>query len=137
MLHLLAAFGLLAQVAMAAVPGVKPLLFRCGSENPPEDILATAKSMATNPSTLAAAAAAINVKTYFHVVTTKAAQGSVTQTQLNNQVGLFLSPAIAGLASISEMLSCNTLAFYIIRHAFNGLHGRSEPYCLCIRLTHL
>lgn len=89
MLHLLAITGLLARIALAAVPGVKPLLFRCGSENPPQDILESARAMAANPSTQAAAAASINVKTYFHVVTTRAKQGSVTQTQLNNQVSRY------------------------------------------------
>ncbi|KAL9042293.1 MAG: hypothetical protein Q9214_003827 [Letrouitia sp. 1 TL-2023] len=88
MLHLLAITGLLARIALAAVPGVKPLLFRCGSENPPQDILDSARAMAANPSTQAAAAASINVKTYFHVVTTRAKQGSVTQTELNNQLSV-------------------------------------------------
>ena len=75
--------GLLA-TTMAAVIGEKPIEFRCGSENPPAEIVAQAQAMAVRPQPLAAQA--INVKTYFHVVTTAAKAGSITQTQLNNQV---------------------------------------------------
>lgn len=76
--------GLLA-TTMAAVIGEKPIEFRCGSENPPADILAQAAAMSHGPKPLAAQAT-INVNTYFHVVTTQAKAGSITQTQLNNQV---------------------------------------------------
>ena len=75
--------GLLA-TAMAAVIGEKPIEFRCGSENPPAEILAQAAAMSAHPQPLAAQT--INVQTYFHVVTTQAKAGSITQTQLNNQV---------------------------------------------------
>lgn len=75
--------GLLA-TTMAAVIGEKPIQFRCGSENPPADILAQAAAMSYGPKPLAAQA--INVNTYFHVVTTQTKAGSITQTQLNNQV---------------------------------------------------
>lgn len=77
--------GLLA-TTMAAVIGEKPIEFRCGSENPPAEILVQAQAMAARPQPMAAAAATINVNTYFHVVTTAAKRGSITQTQLNNQV---------------------------------------------------
>ena len=75
--------GLLA-TAMAAVIGEKPIQFRCGSENPPADILAQAAAMSHAPTPLAAQS--INIPTYFHVVTTQAKAGSVTQAQLNSQV---------------------------------------------------
>ena len=75
--------GLLA-TTMAAVIGEKPIEFRCGSENPPADIVAQAQAMAIRPQPMAGQT--INVQTYFHVVTTQAKAGSVTQTQLNNQV---------------------------------------------------
>ncbi|KAL9116821.1 MAG: hypothetical protein Q9187_006650, partial [Circinaria calcarea] len=65
-----------------------PAPFRCGSENPPADIMAQANAFRTqtDPAPAAAAAGTINVKTYFHVVTTSAKAGSITQTQLNNQL---------------------------------------------------
>ena len=75
--------GLMA-TTMAAVIGEKPIEFRCGSENPPADILAQAAAMNRGPKPLAVQP--INVQTYFHVVTTQAKAGSITQTQLNNQV---------------------------------------------------
>lgn len=67
-----------------------PAPFRCGSENPPADILAQAKAFhaQTGPAAAAAAAGTINVNTYFHVVTTSANAGSVTQAQLDSQVRL-------------------------------------------------
>ncbi|KAL8788880.1 MAG: hypothetical protein Q9195_007094 [Heterodermia aff. obscurata] len=77
--------GLLA-TAMAAVIGEKPIEFRCGSENPPAEILAQAAAMSHAPTPLAAQS--INIQTYFHVVTTQAKAGSVTQTQLNNQLAV-------------------------------------------------
>ena len=80
--------GLLA-TAMAAVIGEKPIEFRCGSENPPAEILAQAAAMSHAPTPLAAQS--INIQTYFHVVTTQAKAGSVTQAQLNSQVQLSLS----------------------------------------------
>lgn len=80
--------GLLA-TAMAAVIGEKPIEFRCGSENPPAEILAQAAAMSHAPTPLAAQS--INIQTYFHVVTTQAKAGSVTQAQLNSQVLLFFS----------------------------------------------
>ena len=85
--------GLLA-TTMAAVIGEKPIEFRCGSENPPADILAQAAAMSHGPKPLAAQA--INVNTYFHVVTTSAKAGTITQTQLNNQVN---SPKLYGSVS--------------------------------------
>ncbi|KAI4169197.1 MAG: hypothetical protein LQ343_005859 [Gyalolechia ehrenbergii] len=69
--------------ALAAVPGVKSKYVRCGADSPPAELVATAESMTFRPQTLAAS---INVKTYFHVVTSSLKVGQYTQTQLNNQL---------------------------------------------------
>ena len=81
----LALLGLVG-TAMATAIGERATLLRCGSEHPPADILAQAAAMNANHAPVPLAGQTINIKTYFHVVTTSAAQGSVTQTQLNNQV---------------------------------------------------
>ena len=87
-LAVVALVALQAGNAIAAAVAL-PAPFRCGSENPPADILAQAKVFhaQTGPVAVAAAAAGtINVSTYFHVVTTTANAGSITQAQLDNQV---------------------------------------------------
>ncbi|KAL8708931.1 MAG: hypothetical protein Q9220_006263 [cf. Caloplaca sp. 1 TL-2023] len=71
---------------MAAVPAVKETYVRCGADSPSPELMAVAQSMGTRPSP--AAARTLNVNTYFHVVTTSAKQGSITQTQLNNQLAV-------------------------------------------------
>ena len=82
---ILALCALHVQSAIAAAITAKSTFVRCGTENPSAELLAEAAAMAKGPQPNVAAAS-INVKTYFHVVTTQAAKGSVTQTQLNNQV---------------------------------------------------
>ncbi|MCJ1258876.1 hypothetical protein MMC24_006710 [Lignoscripta atroalba] len=93
MFHNLAPLALLALQAggaIAAAISAAPVVFRCGSENPPAALLAEAQAMGAKQFAPAAAAAArtISVNTYFHVVTTAAKRGSVTQTQLNNQLAV-------------------------------------------------
>ena len=110
-----ALFGLLAPI-MAAVIGEKPIEFRCGSENPPAEIVAQAQAMAIRPQPMAAQT--INVNTYFHVVTTQAKVGIVTQTQLNNQVS-------TSLLLNADSLSCS------LRVAFFGSNTQPINY-----LTH-
>jgi len=83
----LASLALHAGLALsAAKPPITP--FRCGSDNPPEEIQAQAKEFFAQAETAKAAAAhaPIVVNTYFHVVTSTAKQGRYTQTQLNNQL---------------------------------------------------
>lgn len=77
-------------IAAAIAAPAAPIPFRCGSENPPADILAQADAFRTHsgPDSVAAAAATLNIKTYFHVVTTSAKAGTITQTQLNNQLAV-------------------------------------------------
>ncbi|KAI4111014.1 MAG: hypothetical protein LQ345_006899 [Seirophora villosa] len=82
-LRTLAWYALWASTALAAVPAQK--YTRCGTEAPAPELLAAAQSMRVDPEAYAAAAT-LNVNTYFHVVTTAAKQGSVTQTQLNDQL---------------------------------------------------
>ena len=84
-LNFLALCALHAQSAIAAAISAQPAYVRCGTEQPSAEFLAEAEAMAKGPQPNVAAAS-INVNTYFHVVTTSAAKGSVTQTQLNNQV---------------------------------------------------
>ncbi|KAL8950594.1 MAG: hypothetical protein Q9222_003374 [Ikaeria aurantiellina] len=86
MLRSLALCALWATSALAAVPAVKDAYVRCGTDSPSPELLAAAQSMAIRPT--AAAARTLNVNVYFHVVTTSAKQGSVTQAQLNNQLSV-------------------------------------------------
>ncbi|KAL8959889.1 MAG: hypothetical protein Q9183_005558, partial [Haloplaca sp. 2 TL-2023] len=88
MLLSLALNALWATIAFAAPPAVKETYVRCGATNPPLELVATANDMAKAPQSFTAAAASINVRTFFHVVTSRAAQGSVTQTQLSNQLAV-------------------------------------------------
>ena len=81
----LALCALHVQSAIAAAIAAQPAYVRCGTAHPSAEMLAEAEAMAKGPQPNVGAAT-INVNTYFHVVTTQAAQGSVTQTQLNNQV---------------------------------------------------
>lgn len=88
-LAVIALLALQAGNAIAAAVAL-PAPFRCGSENPPAEIVAQAKLFHAQPGRVAAVAAAdtINVNAYFHVVTTSASEGSITQGQLDNQVRL-------------------------------------------------
>lgn len=64
-----------------------PRPFRCGSENPPEEIKAKALDFSvSSDAERLAAHAPIVINTYFHVVTSTQKQGQYSQTQLNNQV---------------------------------------------------
>ncbi|KAL8784300.1 MAG: hypothetical protein Q9213_004058 [Squamulea squamosa] len=78
--------ALWASSALAAPPTVKQAFVRCGTDDPPAALVAQAQSMAIHPEAQTAAAATINVNTYFHVVESTTKKGSVTQAQLNNQV---------------------------------------------------
>lgn len=89
MLRSLAMCALWASSTLAGVPAIKETYVRCGADNPSAELVATAQSMSVRP--LPAVARTLAVNTYFHVVTTSAAQGSITQTQLNNQVGISYS----------------------------------------------
>ncbi|KAL9578026.1 MAG: hypothetical protein Q9212_005989 [Teloschistes hypoglaucus] len=84
MLRSLALYALWASSALAAVPAVKQSFVRCGTDNPSPELQAAANAMGVRPVPLAGQT--INVRTYFHVVTTQAAQGSITQSQLNDQL---------------------------------------------------
>ncbi|KAL8772548.1 MAG: hypothetical protein Q9209_002209 [Squamulea sp. 1 TL-2023] len=86
MLRSLSLCALWATSALAAPPTVKQGFVRCGTNDPPAALVAEAQSMAKSPEILAAAAAPINVRTYFHVVESSVKKGSVTQAQLNNQL---------------------------------------------------
>ncbi|KAL8923189.1 MAG: hypothetical protein Q9208_004752 [Pyrenodesmia sp. 3 TL-2023] len=89
MLRSIALCGLWLSSALAAPPAIKQRYVRCGTENPAAEIVAAAQSMRLNPEPFAAAAAAtLNVNVYFHVVTSAAKRGIVTQTQLNNQLAV-------------------------------------------------
>ena len=62
---------------------------KCGSTNPPAEVIAAAdnfRQQNVGPQALIAAHDPIVVNTYFHVVTSSSKQGRYTQTQLNNQV---------------------------------------------------
>lgn len=69
-----------------------PRVRKCGSTDPPEEIVESARqfasAVAANEISVEAAAAhaPIVINTYFHVVTSSSKQGRYTQTQLNNQV---------------------------------------------------
>ncbi|KAL9131686.1 MAG: hypothetical protein Q9217_000427 [Psora testacea] len=84
----LVCLALQAGSALAAVmQRAEPDVFRCGSENPPLEILSQAEQFSKSFAPQAAAAhAPIVVNTYFHVVTSTTKQGQYTQTQLNNQL---------------------------------------------------
>lgn len=71
--------------AFAAVPAVKQTYVRCGADSPPAELVAAAQTMPFAPQG-AQPQVAINVRTYFHVVTSTAKKGLYTQTQLNNQI---------------------------------------------------
>ncbi|KAI4096341.1 MAG: hypothetical protein L6R37_006952 [Teloschistes peruensis] len=86
MLRSLALYALWATSALAAVPAVKETFVRCGTDNPSPELQAAANAMGSRPVPLAAQT--LNVRTYFHVVTTRAAQGSITQSQLNDQLAV-------------------------------------------------
>ncbi|KAI4193405.1 MAG: hypothetical protein LQ350_008339 [Teloschistes chrysophthalmus] len=86
MLRSLALFALWATSALAAVPAIKETFVRCGTDNPSPELQAAANAMGARPVPLAAQT--LNVRTYFHVVTTQAAQGSITQSQLNDQLAV-------------------------------------------------
>ena len=77
-----------ASSALALVtPRAPARAFRCGSENPPAELLAQAEEFAARVAPQETTAlAAISVNTYFHVVTSAAKQGQYSQTQLSNQV---------------------------------------------------
>ncbi|KAI4223314.1 MAG: hypothetical protein L6R36_005520 [Xanthoria steineri] len=69
-----------------AAPSVERAAFvRCGTDNPPAALVQQAQQLAVKPEPQAAAAT-LNVNTYFHVVESAAKKNSVTQTQLNNQL---------------------------------------------------
>ncbi|KAI4178377.1 MAG: hypothetical protein L6R41_008411, partial [Letrouitia leprolyta] len=70
--------------AFAAVPAVKPTYVRCGADSPPAELVAAAQHFSAQAAA-PAPQVAINVRTYFHVVTSTAKKGLYTQTQLNNQ----------------------------------------------------
>lgn len=79
------ALGALWATTVLAAPSVERQAYvRCGADSPPAALVAAAQSMAIRP--VPQAARTLNVVTYLHVVTTAAKQGSITQTQLNNQV---------------------------------------------------
>ncbi|KAL8808413.1 MAG: hypothetical protein Q9200_004291 [Gallowayella weberi] len=84
MLRSLALSALWATTALAAPSAEQQTYVRCGADSPPAALVAAAQSMAIRP--IPQVARTLNVNTYFHVVTTAAAQGSITQTQLNNQI---------------------------------------------------
>ncbi|KAL8678607.1 MAG: hypothetical protein Q9186_005070 [Xanthomendoza sp. 1 TL-2023] len=86
MLRSLALSALWATTALAAPSVEKQTFIRCGADSPPAALVAVAQSMPVRP--VAQAARTLNVNTYFHVVTTAAKQGSITQTQLNNQIAV-------------------------------------------------
>lgn len=70
-----------------AAPSVERAAFvRCGTNNPPAALVQQAQQLAVKPEPQAAALATLTVNAYFHVVESAAKRGSVTQTQLNNQV---------------------------------------------------
>lgn len=72
--------------SVLAAPSVERAAFvRCGTDNPPAALVQQAQQLAVKPEPQAAAAT-LNVNTYFHVVESAAKKNSVTQTQLNNQV---------------------------------------------------
>ncbi|KAI9849908.1 MAG: hypothetical protein M1837_000122 [Sclerophora amabilis] len=80
-------------LAFAAVPKEKPGVTRCGVEAPPKELVAQAQQfqrvaneISKEEQSARLAARSIVVNTYFHVVTTRAKQGTITQTMLNNQL---------------------------------------------------
>ncbi|KAI4205129.1 MAG: hypothetical protein LQ346_001526 [Caloplaca aetnensis] len=109
MLRFLVLCGLWVSSALAAPPAVKETYVRCGTGNPAAELVATAQSMRLDPSAFAAAAT-LNVNVYFHVVTTAAKQGTVTQTQLNNQLAVLnqsYGPSGIGFTLISSDFTVN------------------------------
>ncbi|KAL9009491.1 MAG: hypothetical protein Q9173_005478 [Seirophora scorigena] len=106
-LRSLAWYALWASTALAAVPAQK--YTRCGTGTPAPELLAAAQSMRLDPEAYAAAAT-LNINTYFHVVTSAAKQGSVTQTQLNNQLAYMnrsYGPSGIGFTLISSDFTVN------------------------------
>ncbi|KAI4252283.1 MAG: hypothetical protein L6R42_008027 [Xanthoria sp. 1 TBL-2021] len=70
-----------------AAPSVERAAFvRCGTNDPPAALVQQAQQLAVKPEPQAAALATLTVNAYFHVVESAAKRGSVTQTQLNNQL---------------------------------------------------
>ncbi|KAL8649968.1 MAG: hypothetical protein Q9210_004097 [Variospora velana] len=99
--------ALWASNALAAVPAVK--YTRCGTGPPAADLVATAQSMRADPQAFAAAAT-LNIRTYFHVVTSAAKRGSVTQAQLDNQLAYMnrsYGPSGIGFTLISSDFTVN------------------------------
>ncbi|MCJ1314575.1 hypothetical protein MMC25_008257 [Agyrium rufum] len=108
-LEVLALCAWLANGAIAAAVASQPAYVRCGTPHPPVELVAEAEAMAKRPLPNAAAVA-INVNTYFHVVTTTAAKGSISQTQLNNQVAYMNSayaPANVKFTLVSSDFTVN------------------------------
>lgn len=84
-----AVLAIQAGTSLAAPSTEKVIPFRCGSEQPPAEILSQASDFARQSDIERLAAhAPIVINTYFHVVTSTAKVGRYTQTQLNNQVNL-------------------------------------------------
>ena len=79
-------------VAMLDVEGVAELETRgvaprkCGSVNPPQELLAQSAAFAAQTGPKPQAHAPIVVNSYYHVVTSSSKQGLYTQAQLNRQV---------------------------------------------------
>ncbi|KAI4231338.1 MAG: hypothetical protein LQ349_005683 [Xanthoria aureola] len=105
--------ALWATSALAAPPATKAGFVRCGTDNPPAALVAQAQDMSArfDPQAAAAAVAAtLNVNVYFHVVESAAKQGSVTQTQLNNQLAVLnrsYGPSAIAFTLISSDFTVN------------------------------
>ncbi|KAL8910204.1 MAG: hypothetical protein Q9171_004502 [Xanthocarpia ochracea] len=81
--------ALWATTALAAPPATKPAFVRCGTNEPPAALVAQAQQLAAEPevqSPAFAAVATLVINTYFHVVESAGKRGTVTRTQLNNQL---------------------------------------------------
>ena len=77
-------YGFLLLLASSALANNYSNIVRCGTEDPPTALLETAKSMVNEEAKVAAQS--IEIDTYFHLVTTEAKEGLVTDQMLADQV---------------------------------------------------
>ncbi|KAL8934431.1 MAG: hypothetical protein Q9211_005227 [Gyalolechia sp. 1 TL-2023] len=95
---------------LGAVPAVKQTYLRCDTTSPPVELVTEAKSMVMDSATIGSALAtraAINVRTYFHVVTSSSKVGRYTQTQLNDQLNY-----------LNNAYSASTISFTLVSTDF-------------------
>lgn len=80
---------LLASLAVGSFALPQPPTFSCGSDSPPAELVEQVQRLQAESAAGTAAperALALTIDTYVHIVTTRTANGTVTESQLAQQV---------------------------------------------------